>query len=722
MKEYRVQGLSCSSCAQRLESEIRRLEHGGDAKLSYNTGILSIGDGVSMEAVQRILRSDGARIAAEPSSAGPARQIAGEEARGRSGGRESAETRAQAFVLRWPLGRVILAAALYAAALIADWSAGPDRLVVPLLAAAMALSGYETFWRGLRYLVRFRFTMDTLMTVALIGAVAIGEWKEAALVAILFGVNEWLEGIGMERARRSMEKLLNAAPKTALKLEDGRETAVPVEELREGDVVLVRPGDQIPSDGIVTVGASSVNEAAVTGEGMPVDKKPGEPVYGGSLNNEGLLEVRLTKAYRDSSLAKIIHLVREAQETKTPTELFIQRFAKYYTPAVMAIALLVALLPPLLLGGEWKTWLYQGLSVLIVGCPCALILASPIAIVSGIARLARHGILVKGGVHLEELGKIDTLAFDKTGTLTKGRPRVAKMISFDDSFLTVAGSMEQSSSHPLAKAVMETVRERNAALIKPESIRSLPGKGAEAVIGGRLYRLGNESAAADAEMTDDTKRTIREWKQEGLTLVIASDEKKVLGLFGIEDEIREESAPVIAELGRIGIRRTVMLTGDHERTAAKVASATGVTAYEAGLLPEDKVNKVKELAASGRTAMIGDGLNDAPALASARLGIAMGKGTDSAIETADIVLMQDHLGKLPEAVRTAKRVNRLIRFNISTALGLKAVALLLTIPGWLTLWIAILSDMGATVFVTLTGMSLLLERKPRPERRTPAEG
>lgn len=588
----------------------------------------------------------------------------------------------------------------------------PQAVSISLYILASLLSGYSTFWRGLKNLAKFKFNIDTLMTIALIGAAAIGDWKEATLVAILFGLNELLEGMGMEKARKSMETLLQVAPKEAVRLENGTETVVPIASLTVGDIVIVRPGEKIPSDGTVASGKSSVNEAAITGESLPVEKTSGQSVFGGSINNEGVLQVRIDKAYQDSSLARILHLVQEAQETKTPTELFINKFSRYYTPLIILVALLVLLVPPLLLGGDWQKWLYQGLAVLIVGCPCALILSSPIAIVSGITRNARNGILVKGGVFLEQLGKLDTLAFDKTGTLTKGEPHVEKTDVYDEArFFPVAGAIEKVSIHPLAKAVMKEIDRLGTAVGEADDIQTVSGQGITAVYEGRKYWLGNEKNMSHITFTEEVRAAVQRLKDDGLTLVLLADERDVLGMFGIADEIREESADVIGELHRSGIRRTVMLTGDHRKTAEKVARAVGVSEYHGGLLPEDKVTKVKELAATGTVGMIGDGINDAPALASAQLGIAMGKGTDSAIETADIVLMQDHLGKLPSAIRIARRVNRIIRFNISVALGLKLIALLLTIPGWLTLWIAILSDMGATIFVTLVSLTVLIQRR-----------
>ncbi|WP_169087367.1 heavy metal translocating P-type ATPase [Paenibacillus sp. PL91] len=709
MNEYRIKGLSCGGCALRLEEEIKQLEHGADAKLSYNSAKLTVNPNISMTEVKKILKSDNAYIeTGAESNAGD-----GHSHHAHDGHDHAGHDHSHADGNGKMLKLLIASGVIYAVALLLD-GVLDKQAVILLYVIATIISGYTTFFRGLKNLFKLKFNIDTLMTIALVGAVAIGEWKEATLVAILFGLNELLEGYGMEKARRSMEALLQVAPKEALKVENGQELIVPIASLQVGDVVKIKPGEKIPSDGMVSEGKSSVNEAAITGESLPVEKESGEPVYGGSINNEGLLLVRIDKAYKDSSLAKILHLVQEAQETKTPTELFINKFAKYYTPLIMVAAAFVMLIPPLLFQGDWMTWLYQGLSVLIVGCPCALILSSPIAIVSGITRNARNGVLVKGGVFLEQLGKVDMLAFDKTGTLTKGEPHVAQLECYDEErFFQVAGAIEKSSSHPLAKAIMKEINSRTISVPEPDEILTLSGRGMKAKVNGQTYWLGNEKSIGHIAMPDTIQSRIEQLKEEGLTLVLVADEQHVLGMFGIADEIREESRSVIAALHKLGITSTVMLTGDHQKTAEKVATAVGVSEFYGNLLPEDKVKRIKEMSAKHTVAMIGDGINDAPALASAQLGIAMGKGTDSAIETADIVLMQDHLGRLPEAVSIAKKVNRVIRFNIIVSLGLKVIALLLTIPGWLTLWIAILSDMGATIFVTLVSLTILIEGKKR---------
>lgn len=723
-RTYQVQGLSCANCARECETDIRKLEHGADAQLLYNSGTLKLNAAVDLTKVERILKRDGAYIvesqaAASSSHAGEAHSHdhahghehshSAEHGHSHAHGDEHGHSHAHGSDqrMKWMLG---ISAVLYAATFFVD-EAIPHWSLVGLYLIAILLSGHTTFIQGLKNLLRLRFNMDTLMTVALTGAVVMGEWKEATLVAILFGLNEILEGYGMERARQSMSALLSVAPKQANVIRGDETITIPIEQLRVDDLVIVRPGEKIPSDGTVVEGDSAVNEAAITGESLPVAKSAGAHVFGGSLNTSSVLRVKIEKAYEDSSLAKILHLVREAQDTKTPTELFIDRFAQVYTPIIMAIAALVMVVPPLFMDGDWSKCLYQGFAVLIVGCPCALILASPIAIVSGITRTARLGILVKGGVHLEQLGKINALAFDKTGTLTKGEPAVVDESIYDqERVYRVMGAIEKDSLHPLAKAMMKHVDNHSAgAYPDPMSTETIAGQGIKAVVEGREYWVGSEQIfAREGEAFKRAAEDAARMMTQGYTIVAIADEDAPLGVFGLADQIREESKDTIQALHDLHVTHTVMLTGDHGQSAERVAKVVGVSEWHAKLLPEQKVEKVKELARKYNVAMVGDGINDAPALASAQLGIAMGAGTDSAVETADIVLMQDHLGKLPAAVRIARLVNRVIRLNIGLALGLKIIALLLTIPGWLTLWIAILSDMGATIIVTLFGLAILL--------------
>ncbi|MBH0162490.1 heavy metal translocating P-type ATPase [Fictibacillus sp. 26RED30] len=683
MKEHKITGLSCGHCALKLEEQIQQLPGGERAKVQFNSSKIVLDENMDMDSVRSILSSENVRFESDGEPKGP----------------------------NWLMIGLYVSVASFIAALITEHMLNITYVSIVFYAVATIASGYSTFLKGLRNLTKLKFDINTLMTVALVGAVAIGEWKEAALVAILFGINELLESYGMEKARRSMESLLKVAPKEALLLRDGKTEVISIEELEVDDVVLVKTGQKIPSDGVVVYGKSSVNEAAITGESLPVEKEDGETVFGGSINNEGVLHVRITKTYNQSALSKILALVQEAQESKTPTELFINRFANYYTPIIMVVSALVMLVPPLLLNEPWGEWFYQGLAVLIVGCPCALILSSPIAILSGITVNARNGILIKGGAYLEQLGKINVIAFDKTGTLTLGEPHVVAEKSFHPDFYKVAYAIEKSSSHPLAKAVVAKCREVGAEEVEADEMTTVSGQGITAVIDHKTYRLGNERIIGSTLASEDVKSVIDSFKEEGNTIVLVASDTEILGVFAIADEIRKESPDIISLLHEKGIKETVMLTGDHPLVADKVAKKTGVSSFFGGLLPEDKVEKVRSLKKHGKVAMIGDGINDAPALATADLGIAMGKGTDSAIETADIVLMQDHLGKLPDAVQVSRKVNTIIKWNIGLSLGLKLLALLLTIPGWLTLWIAILSDMGATILVTLISLTILLHNR-----------
>ena len=691
MKEYKLQGLSCANCAQEMETEMKKLDHGEGTQLKFSSSKLVVDEGIDLHRVRKILKSDGASLVEEDSH-----------------GHDHSHDHSHGMNMKQ---LVIISSLIFGMTFLLA-PVVPGFVLIMMYIIAMGISGYQTFLKGAKNLVKLKFNIDTLMTIALVGAVAIGEWREATMVAILFGLNEYLEGLGMEKARNSMEKLLDVAPKQATLMTGGTERTVSIDSLREGDLVLVKAGEKIPSDGVVVEGVSSVNEAAITGESLPVEKSSGETLYGGSINNEGLLKVRITKPYEDSSLAKILHLVEEAQEMKTPTELFINRFAKYYTPLIMVISALVMVVPPLVFGASWGGAFYQGLAVLIVGCPCALILSSPIAIVSGITKNARQGILVKGGVFLEKLGKIDSIAFDKTGTLTKGEPTVHQTKMYDeDRFYSIAGSIEKNSSHPIARAVMQEVEKHRSDFVEPSDVQTIPGKGVTAVVDGANFYMGSEQTISHLTISEAQQADIDAMKAEGFTIVILSSDDAMLGLFGVADEIREESRTLIQLLHDAGVKHTIMLTGDHEQTARKVADQIGMTDVYSDLLPEQKVEQVRVLKEGRSLAMIGDGINDAPALATADLGIAMGKGTDSAIETADIVLMQDHLGKLPFAINIAKRVNRVVKLNIGLALGLKAIALLLTIPGWLTLWVAILSDMGATILVTLISLTVLMYRE-----------
>lgn len=591
-------------------------------------------------------------------------------------------------------------------------------LAILLFLGAIVVGGYSLFKSGIKNLLKLDFDMRALMTVAIIGAAIIGEWSEGAVVVILFAISEVLERYSMDKARASIRSLMDIAPKEALVRRNGREYSIHVNEIEVGDILIVKPGEKIAMDGEVVAGFSSVNQSAITGESVPAEKNVGNEVFAGSINGEGMIEVTVTKLVDDSTIAKIIHLVEEAQAEKAPSQAFVDRFAKYYTPIIILVAFLVAILPPLLFNGDWSEWIYQGLAVLVVGCPCALVISTPVSIVTAIGNAAKNGVLVKGGVHLEEMGMLKAVAFDKTGTLTKGVPEVTDFVLLSSAneteLLAKVAALENKSQHPLAAAIVrkaETVgvpfREKQV-----EEFTSVTGKGIKGVIDGVVYHIGSPNYLEEiiaGKIPFSTSEKIADLQAEGKTVMVVGTESRLLALIAVADEVRETSREVVTRLHELGIEKTIMLTGDNRGTAQAIGSQAGVSDIESDLLPEDKLAFIKSLQKDhGKVAMVGDGINDAPALAAATVGIAMGgAGTDTALETADIALMADDLKKLPFTMKLSRKTLTIIKQNIAFSIGVKLLALLLVIPGWLTLWIAIFADMGATLIVTLNGLRLL---------------
>lgn len=581
-------------------------------------------------------------------------------------------------------------------------------------AAAISIGGYTLFLKGFKNLARLNFDMSTLMTIAIIGAAIIGEWGEGAMVVILFAISEALERFSMEKARQSIESLMDIAPKEALIKRDNKEMRIHVDDIQIGDIMIVKPGEKLAMDGVVMKGTSSLNQAAITGESVPAVKTEGDEVFAGTLNEEGFLEVKVTKYAEDTTIAKIIHLVEEAQAEKAPSQQFVDKFARYYTPAIIVLAFLIAVVPPLF-GGDWSEWIYQGLAALVVGCPCALVVSTPVAVVTAIGNAARNGVLIKGGIHLEETGALKSIAFDKTGTLTKGVPAATDIITINGDerqLLQITAAIEKGSQHPLASAIMKKAEEMGADFtgLDTEEFTSITGKGVKAAVNGVLYYAGSPNLFEELHsgMERTLQKQIADLQTQGKTVMILGTASEILLLIAAADEIREHSRTVISKLNDMGIK-TVMLTGDNQRTALEIGKQAGVSEIKADLLPQDKLAYIKELRAGHQSvAMVGDGVNDAPALAAASVGVAMGgAGTDTALETADIALMSDDLSKLPYTIKLSQKALRIIKQNITFSLGIKAVALLLVVPGWLTLWIAIFADMGATLLVTLNSLRLL---------------
>jgi Cd2+/Zn2+-exporting ATPase len=558
--------------------------------------------------------------------------------------------------------------------------------------------------------------MNLLMLVAVIGAIGIGEWFEAATVSFLFALALLLERWSVGRARRAIGALMELSPVLARLVDpqSGRSQELPVDEVPVGAVVRIRPGDKVPLDGEVLEGHSSIDQSAITGESMPVTKGVGDEVFAGTVNATGTIDVRVSRSAADTTLARIIRLVAEAQAQRSPSEQWVERFARYYTPIMMALAIGVAVVPPILAGGGWAVWFYRALVLLVIACPCALVISTPVSVVAGLAAAARAGVLIKGGNHLEAPAHFRAIAFDKTGTLTYGHPSVQRIVALnghtEEEVLARAAALEVDSSHPLAVAILAEARRRKVKFDRARSVKLLPGKGAEGDVAGRRFWIGSHRLMEEkGAETPDFHRLALDLEDAGHSLVAVGNDDHICGLFGVADGVRSGTERVLQELRDLGVQELVMLTGDNTGTARSVADSIGVDTYEAELLPEEKVAAVATLREKfGSAAMVGDGVNDAPALATATTGIAMGAaGTDAAIETADIALMSDDLEKLPWLVRHSRRVLRVIRQNIFFALAVKAAFIGLAAFGLATLWMAIAADMGASLLVVANGLTLL---------------
>ncbi len=603
----------------------------------------------------------------------------------------------------------------------------------PLFAGTGLLAGgwflLPKAWRALR---RLRPDINLLVVIAAIGASIVGEWVEASAVVFLFGVAEWLEGWADRRARRATEALLELAPKIAVVKRDGQYVEVPAVEVALGETVATKSGMAIPLDGVVLAGESSVNQAPITGESVPVDKMPGDTVFAGTINGEGALEIKVTRTTGDTTLARIIRLVAEAQEQKAPTQRFVDVFARYYTPAVSVVALLMFLVPPVLLGGDWTTWLYRACVLLIIACPCALVISTPVSIVAGLTALARRGVLVKGGAHLEAVGRLRALAVDKTGTITEGRPQVLYVEALGSATLSealgIAAAIDEHSAHPLAKAVVAHAKAEKVSYGRASNYQARSGRGAEGVIDGHTYFVGNHRFAHELGVCSERiEKRLALIEAQGQSVVVVGHRPhgrcngEVLAIIAIGDTLRPNAKAAIADLHAAGVRQVVMLSGDNQRAANFIARQVGIDEARGDLLPDDKVEAVKSLRGKhGIVGMVGDGVNDAPAMATATVGLAMGAaGTDAAIETADIALMQDDLGKIAETIRLGRRTLGIIHFNIAFALGLKALVLLVTLLGHASLWLAIMADTGATLLVIANALRLLAAPKSVLSRDVP---
>ncbi len=686
--ELRVTGMDCAGCAVAIEAALTRLDGVRQVQVDVMRGTVRVaGDkGVGKTDLTRAIRGAGYGV-------------------------QATEVESNT-----PTGRTVaavLSGVSLAIGLVLGWLDSPVPST-PFHAISLLVGGWYVVPRGIRSVRAKTLDINFLMTIAAIGAAIIGEWAEAASAMFLFAVAQLLEGFAMGRARRAIGALMKLAPREAVVVRDGKESLVPVTDVAVGEIIVTRPGERVPLDGTVSEGRSALDQSPITGESMPVEKEPGSEVFAGSINGHGALHISVTHHAEDTTLARILHAVEEAQASRAPAQTFVDRFARIYTPAVVGLAFLVAIGPPLLADAAWLTWTYRALALLVIACPCALVISTPVTIVSSLTGAARDGVLIKGGGQLEAAGTITAVVFDKTGTITEGRPAVTDIIGIggitSEEVLRLAAAVERLSEHPVARAVVAEAHKRGIVPPATADFEAIPGQGARATVEGRVLYMGNVRVCESlGNCHDGAHSAIDGLEARGRTAVLLTTDDVALGVLGIADATREGAPEAIASLREAGVRRVLMLTGDNERVASEVAGAVGMDDVHAGLLPLEKQEVVAALRRSGeRVAVVGDGVNDAPALAAADVGIAMGgAGTHVALETADIVLMGDDLGQVPATIQRSRRALRLIKQNITFSLLIKAVFLALAVVGQATLWMAVAADTGASLVVIGNGLRAL---------------
>lgn len=610
-----------------------------------------------------------------------------------------------------PWWQLALAGVAALAAEVMHWADMPDWLEAGLALIAVLLSGLTTYKKGWISIRNGNLNINALMSIAVTGALVLGQWPEAAMVMVLFTIAELIEAKSLDRARNAIGSLMSLTPETAMVQQtDGSWQEVDASSVQPGSIVRVKPGERIGLDGEIVKGQTTINQAPITGESLPVDKMAGDSVFAGTINQSGSFEYKVTAAANNTTLARIIHAVEQAQGAKAATQRFVDRFSQIYTPVVMGISVAVAVLPPLFGAGTWQEWIYKALVMLVIACPCALVISTPVTIVSGLTAAARKGILIKGGVYLEQGRKLKALALDKTGTITHGKPVQTDVMVFNgESELevrTVAASLASYSDHPVSQAVVNASVDLKKQSV--ENFEAIVGRGVHGVIAGKDFYLGNLRLAEDLLSCPlEVKATVQSLESLGKTVILLNDGKQVLGLFAVADTVKNTSREAIQQLHHLGVK-TVMLTGDNPHTAKAIASQVGIDEARGSQLPEDKHQVVQEYSRIGVTGMVGDGINDAPALAAADIGFAMGAmGTDTAIETADVALMDDDLRKIPAFVKLSRQTYSLLVQNISLALGIKAIFLVLTLMGMGTMWMAVFADVGASLLVVANGLRLL---------------
>lgn len=690
---FQVSGLDCADCAAKLEKRVAALAGVVAAQVNFAAGKMTVDHTAPVAAILQAV--DQAGYQAERLAAGPRRP----------------EVKAAWWTNRRTQATIISGLILGLATAL-EWLSYSDTVLIPLYLAAALIGGYSAAKSGLYGLRSLTFDMNFLMTVAVIGAAVIGEWSEGATVAFLFSFGNTLQTYTMDKTRQSIRALMELAPPEALVRRNGKEERLPVEEIVLGDLIIVKPGERIAMDGTVIRGASAVNQATITGESLPVEKAAGDMVYAGTVNEHGALEIEVTRIAADSTLAKIMHLVEEAQTQKAPSQQFVDVFAKYYTPAVLLAAAGIMVLPWLLFGQPFAPWFYKGLVLLVISCPCALVISTPVSIVAAIGNSSRHGVLIKGGAYLEQMGGIRAIAFDKTGTLTHGRPLVTDVLPQSEisehELLSLAAAVEKWSEHPLAVAIVEKAKQ--LPLPPASNFKALVGRGAQADVNGQTIYVGNSRLFAELGLSlEQTQAALLHLEEQGKTVMLIGSAQSVWGMIAVADTLRSNSKDAVRKLRQAGMKHIAMLTGDNSRVAAAIAGNLTLDAYYSDLLPQDKVTTVQKLTKDyGAVVMVGDGVNDAPALAAANVGVAMGvAGSDTALETADIALMADDLGKLAYVISLSRKTVAVIKQNIGFAILIKIIFVICTFFGYVDLWLAVLADMGSSILVTLNGMRLM---------------
>jgi Cd2+/Zn2+-exporting ATPase len=705
--KFSVKGMDCASCATKIETAVKRIDGVTGIKVGLHTETLSVNlaDDKAGAKVEKAVRDLGYDIAplGTPGQAG-AKDPAGDDHHG------DHSDHARPIEGAWwesSKGILVIATGVMIALAYLERNLLPYGSQLVFLAAAV-VGTYPVARRALSALrAGSFFTIEMLMTIAVVGAVIIKASEEAALVVFLFAVGELLEGIAAGRARSGIKALAQIAPKTAMLETEAGLVETPIERIAIGSIVVVRPGDRVPADGIVASGTSSVDESALTGESMPRTKDQGDIVLAGSINTEAVLRVKVEKPAEDNLISRVVRLVEEAADSKAPSERFIDQFARWYMPVICLVAIAVAIAPPLLWQQPWDTWIYRALALLLIGCPCALVISTPASIASALAAGARHGLLVKGGGVLEAIGKVKHIAFDKTGTLTEGKPKVTDVIALGsasvDDLLRLAAAVESGSSHPLATAIVAETNARNIAF-QPVASQAIPGKGIAGRTEGQMITIG---AAARLSVTDQSVlEQASKLEGEGKSVSVVLSGKHPIGLIALRDEPRADAIAGIKLIKALGVV-PLMLTGDNRANAEAVGKIVRME-VRAELLPEDKLAVIKQMSGNGGgIAKVGDGINDAPALAAATVGIAMGSGTDVALEAADAAVLNNKVTDVADLIKLSRRTMAVVRQNVALALGLKAVFLVTTVAGMTGLWIAILADTGATVLVTANALRLL---------------